>query len=323
MKRHLSIIYVLIFFAVAAISMVVIYEKGKESEALVDAEIPQETIDWINGIGKGLDDIFSTFNPNPRETPWDNDGDFGKDTASGYLTFEDSLFVFYYHEELYDEMLKCQKMAHDAIPRLVEVCGRYYYPADMNGRKVPIYLTRNQKEFESLMKSMNCSSDNWGNTAGVHVSEVSPSGYYLRCLALNGKFAYSSTSEMRHVLWHEMNHYCFFASVNYSVRVNIPMWCYEGLAEYSSRPGENANLSRRDKNQIIKECDLSERYFPYVFEVYQGGHSIFNYMESRYGLDGVRSFLQTTYSEGVATACRDNFSISLGRFEKDWKDYLR
>ena len=71
-----------------------------------------------------------------------------------------------------------------------------------------------------------------------------------------------------------------------------------------------------------KDCDLSAPYFPYVFEVYQGGHSIFCHIEDRYKVEGVKSFLRSMYSEGVTKSMERNFSVSLSQFENDWKNSL-
>ena len=55
MKRYGPIIGVFLAFAVAAFALVKVYERGKDSDRLLDTKIPQETIDWINnGMREGL-----------------------------------------------------------------------------------------------------------------------------------------------------------------------------------------------------------------------------------------------------------------------------
>lgn len=190
-----------------------------------------------------MDDILSSFDPLPRPTPCNNDGDLGKDPDTGMKTLEDDLFIFYFPESLSKEAALCQKLAHEAIPHLEDIIGKYYYPDDMNGRKAPIYLTPNQEDFERLMEKLGARRSSFERTAGITIQEISPSGYFLKGIALNGKFAFSSKAYTKNVLWHEMTHYCFFASVDYNQQVNLPMWCYEGIAEYTSFLKERNHIS--------------------------------------------------------------------------------
>lgn len=322
MKRFGPITGVLLVFILSAFALIAIYDKGKDQKPLRYADIPQETIDWINTFGEGLDDILSSFNPTPRPTPWDNEGDVGQDSEMGMKTLEDEYFIFYFPESLAKKASLCQQLAHHAIPHLEDIIGKYYYPNDMNGRKVPIYLTQNQKDFEKLMERMCPGKDDYKTTAGITISEISPSGYFLKAIALNGKFSFSSDAYTKNVLWHEMTHYCFFASIDYNQQVDLPMWCYEGIAEYTSLPGKKPSFSPKEIDMMRKDCNFADRYFPYVFENYRGGQSIFCYMEYTYSVSGVKNFLRSTYTKGVHSAIQKNFSKSLQQFESDWKSNL-
>ena len=71
-----------------------------------------------------------------------------------------------------------------------------------------------------------------------------------------------------------------------------------------------------------KDCDLAAAQFTYVFEVYQGGHSIFCFMEDKYKASGVKAFLNTLYSQGIPASMKQNFSTDLKSFEADWKSHL-
>lgn len=322
MKKLGSIAGVLLVFVLSAFALVVIYDKGKDQKPLRYADVPPETIDWINSFDDGLDDILSSFDPTPRPTPWNNDGDIGQDPETGLKTLEDELFIFYFPESLTKEASLCQKLAHQAIPHLEDIVGKYYYPEDMNGRKVPIYLMPDQKAFEKLMAQLCSGKSDYKSTSGITIQEISPSGYFLKAIALNGNFAFSDDAYTKNVLWHEMTHYCFFASVDYNQQVNLPMWCYEGIAEYTSLPGEKPSFSDEEIKMMRKDCKFTDSHFPYVFENYQGGQSIFCYMEDAYSEVGVKNFLQSTYEKGVASATQDIFSKTLQDFEKDWKRNL-
>ena len=96
----------------------------------------------------------------------------------------------------------------------------------------------------------------------------------------------------------------------------------EGIAEYTGITGRRPQFSAQEIEMMRKDCDLSAPYFPYVFEVYNGGHSIFCYMEDAYRVSGVKSFLHTMYGEGISVSMKQNFSKTVSEFEKDWKANL-
>lgn len=321
MKRFVPITSVLLVFVFAALALVKIYDKGKDQKPLRYADVPQETIDWINSLGEGLDDIFSTFNPIPRPTPWDNGGDIGKDPESGLAKLEDDYFIIYFPESLTEKAKLTLHFANEAIPRMEDIIGKYYYPSDMNGRKVPIYLAVAQKDFDRLLNKFGCSGD-YTNVDGITIYEISPSGLFLQAIVLKGSSVFRNDTYHREVQWHEMTHYCFAASLDYNHRINLPMWCTEGIAEYTGIIGRRPSFTQKEIDMMRKDCNLSAHHFPYVFEVYSGGHSIFCYMEDTYRVSGVKSFLQTVYGEGISVSMQQNFSKTIPEFEKDWKANL-
>ena len=321
MKRFLPITSILFVYILMAFVLVKIYDKGKDQKPLRYADVPQETIDWINSLGNGLNDIVSTFNPIPIPTPWDNGGDVGKDPESGFLTLEDEYFIIYYPESLEKKAKQTLQLAHEAIPRMEDIIGKYYYPSDMNGRKVPIYLAKAQADFNALMGKFGCKGD-YTNVDGITIYDISPSGLFLRAIALKGNSVFKSDEYHKEVQWHEMTHYCFAASLDYNQRIDLPMWCTEGIAEYTGIVGKRPHFSASEIEMMRKDCDLSAPHFPYVFEVYNGGHSIFCHLEDRYKVTGLKAFLHTLYIKGIPSSLKENFSTTVPAFEADWKSSL-
>jgi len=326
MKRLGPIAAVLLVFILSALALIKVYDKGKDQKPLRYADIPQETIDWFKSLGDGLDDLIPDFNPEPRPLPWDNKGDYGQDPETGLTTLEDEYFIIYFSTATKKKSAeKCLRLAHEAIPRMEEIIGKYYYPDDMNGRKVPVYLTANIEEYTEVVTRYNA-AEVAERSSGVTLMELSPSGFYLKAIALNGKYVFDryleSKNFMKDVLWHELTHYCFFASVNYNYAISLPMWCYEGIAEYTGIPDRRPSFSQENIDQMRAECDLSASRFPYVFEVYDGGHSIYCHMEDKYKVSGLKAFLQTMYSKGIPASMKENFSTTVQAFEADWKANL-
>ena len=104
--------------------------------------------------------------------------------------------------------------------------------------------------------------------------------------------------------------------------IDLPMWCTEGIAEYTGIVGRRPHFSASEIEMMRKDCDLSAPHFPYVFEVYSGGHSIFCHLEDRYKVTGVKAFLHTLYSKGIPSSLKENFSTTVPAFETDWKSSL-
>ena len=142
MKRIGTIIGILAVFLLSAFALVKVYDKGKDQKPLRYADIPQETIDWINSLGNDLNDIFSVFNPTPRPTPWDNGGDIGKDSETGLLKLEDEYFIIYYPNNLANEARRTLQFAHEAIPRMEETSLKAVH--SNQAQTIPrIFWTRN------------------------------------------------------------------------------------------------------------------------------------------------------------------------------------
>lgn len=320
MKKLGPISGVLLVFILSAIALIKIYDKGKDQKPLRYADIPQETIDWINSLGGDLDDLVSSFRPTPRPTPWTNGGDLGQDPETGFATLEDEYFIIYFQPNIEKKARYCLQYAHEGISRIADVIGKYYYPEDMNGRKVPIYLTSSKEEYLQVLTKFGAASSA-ESTAGLTIMELSPSGAYLQGIFLNGGYM-QDNSYLKEVTWHEMTHYCFYSSIDFNKAVYLPKWCYEGIAEYTEVPGRRPSFTQQEIDSLRQHCNLADRHFPYEFENYEGGNSIFCHMEDKYKFNGLTSFLQTLFKRGIPASMKENFSTTVPEFETDWKTNL-
>lgn len=324
MRKVAPLTGIVLLFILVALCMARVYDSGKDRGALVDADIPHETIEWLNGISGKLDDLISSFTPVPRPTPWGNSDDLGRDPESGLRTLEDRYFVFYFPDELTPAAHMCQLLALEAIPHLEKVMGKYFFPEEMNGRKVSVYLSKGQEDFKSMVTKICGGKDDsdYTNVAGITLMELSPAGMYLKGIVLNGAWCYADKRFTQSVLWHELSHYCFFASLDYSKRIDLPMWTYEGVAEYAAQPGFRPSFTEQEIQEIRKECSLSAPEFPQVFENYRGGHSIYCFMEDVYQLEGVKGFLETLYLRGLDAGMTETLGTDLNEFEEAWKNHF-
>ena len=321
MKKLIIVFGILILWAVI---FAVVYERGKQRPGLLYAEIPKETVEFINNLSNHLSDILSSFNPKPDPKDWDNGSNFGEDTQSGLLKYEDEYFIIYYDPSNRKEAQIMKEHAHNAIRPLAGLFGKYFYPADVNGRKLPVYLGKTKSEFGRLVKMLTPHADDEITTraAGVYISETSSMGCLTKGIVINNELTFTSDRFAKTVIWHEMAHYVFFTSLNYGKNMNVQMWCYEGIAEYFARQGERLTFTKKQIEDMQKECDFSARHFKYVYQNYQGGESIFRFTEKQYSKQAVTGFLSTLYQEGVTLSLKSNFSVDLKQFEQNWKNYL-
>ena len=324
MNKAINWIIIIVIFIIGSVLTLFVYQGGKERSGILYAEIPQETVDFIKDLSNHLTDVLISFNPNPKPKDWDNGSNIGEDPQSGLLKFEDDYFIIYYHPSSLKEAQLVKDFAHKAISPLTGICGRYYYPKDVNGRKLPIYLAHTKSEFVRLNNLLlgSTSKSDYTNVSGLYISQASSMGCLTKGIVINNELAFTSSNFAKVVVWHEMTHYVFFTALNYGVRLRLPMWSYEGIAEYVAREGAKLSFTNREIANMREQCNFEAAYFPYVYQNYQGGESIFRFMEKLYSKTGVTNFLQTLYAEGVSNSLDKNFQLDIKTFEQNWKNYL-
>lgn len=142
-----------------------------------------------------------------------------------------------------------------------------------------------------------------------------------------------SYEDFRHVIEHElvhgvMNDYMyggsFQAYLTGRIRVQIPHWFSEGLAEYGSR-----------KDQFYAQSDMfirdavTEGYLPMIeqmggFASYMVGPSIFKFMEEKYGKEKVAEFVTKMRAAGTAPGSFEStFGMKIDEFSEKWAMYQR
>jgi len=135
----------------------------------------------------------------------------------------------------------------------------------------------------------------------------------------------ASLSETNHVLGHELVHafqYDIAKRGNSSV-VLMPLWFVEGMAEYLSIGGMDAQTAMwmrdavaQDKLPSIKDLS-SPRFFPYRY-----GQAIWSYLAGRFGPDVVPRLLKAR-SEKVANRLKAVTGLSAEQLSRDWHAVLR
>jgi hypothetical protein len=320
MKRLTNWIYLSFFLAIWVVMLSFLYEKGKLPGGLIYGQIPQQTIDYFTKLVDVLD-ISIKYKPEIRPRDWRDKWNYGEDPRTGLKKIEDEYFIVYFNdsEKEMDHAGKIISMAHDAIPYLADMMGRYFYPEDVNQRKLPIYVTDSKDQFAEVSRIISENDRlNSDNVLGWYSCTYSRMGNLTKGITLSPGI-WQTDSLARKVLWHEMNHYVYFTSLHYDKVVRPYVWVSEGLADYFSSPG------RPLTEEQIKRCltyTLSKN-FPDFSANYWGGESVYRFMEATYQPNAVKAFIQNTYTETIENSIENIFHKNISVFEAEWKQAIQ
>lgn len=325
-KNTLTIFAIIALFVLSSIGIGTAFHIGIGRPPIRYAQIPEGTKLKLRKIF-GVDDGHSVTIIMDGPTNWDNVDDFG--STDKWDKEEDKNFIVYYHKDKdatwQGHAQAILKAANNNIDRLTELMGSYFYPRDMNGRKLPIYLTRTAKEYHQTNSALGCAQTMEGSL-GLTITCIGNLGCKTVGITLNPKcFQDAPTGPNGYikVLMHEMNHYVYRSSIDYTKDIGIYNWMIEGIAEYCCDRSDHEKIGDPARiEHIEKDCFLDKDFPTERNEQYWAGESFFLYTESMYGEKLIREFLKNSY-----TAVKDSVFISFPNKEKDehykWVQYLK
>ena len=142
-----------------------------------------------------------------------------------------------------------------------------------------------------------------------------------------------SYEQFRHVLHHElvhgvMNDYMYGGSIqgliSGRIRVQIPLWVSEGLAEYDSRYKEFDTQSDMFVRDAVMEAYLPNLMQMSGYAVYTAGPTVFRYMEDKYGKEKVSEFMTKLRVAGTTNSTFEStFGMKEEEFSEKWATYQR
>jgi Tol biopolymer transport system component len=142
----------------------------------------------------------------------------------------------------------------------------------------------------------------------------------------------ASNREFKHVIHHELVHAFINDSVYggslknmvaNSIRVQIPMWMNEGLAEYLSS-GWDTN-----SEMWIRDLAINGKEFPEIYQLtgymaYRGGQSVWNFITEKWGEESIAEiFYQLKKANNVETGFKKALGIDLKKLNEQWHQYLK
>ena len=323
-----KIVPILIAFVVVALLVAKLYDTGVNRPSMMYKHIPKETSDWINQMsgmgygdrgttgdsgngyseterrenGSGLDISASPTGP----FNWQNKDDYLSKPSSGMRKWgkqENRNVVVYYYKDKdavwqgrAKSVIDC---AEDAMPQLKDLFGKYYYPEDMNGRKLAVYLADSVKHYETMVRKLSGERASLGDmdeSNGLLVMEVGPLGCQVRGIVLHPSCFAKGSTIYKQVLRCEMARMCFFASLDYSRQIHHFRWYSEGLAEYFSQYCPMSEAMDGDMVQFVEDKCFLDREFKEMGAMgLEAADSFFRFYADKKGSEALRDLVRLSY----------------------------
>ena len=287
-------------FVVLAIIVAKVYDIGLHRPPLKYAHIPIPTQDYLRNLGKNTKDQGISYS-DQGPFDWGNDNDLGRKKAEAWKTEEDENFVIYYHRD--QEAIwqaHAQDVLHQArenIDYLKDLFGVYFYAADMNGRRLAIYLPENAGLYSTTIANlMELPHADGSGSLGITITQVGPLGCMTKGIVLHPKCfdvePYNVNGFVK-VLQHEMCHYVFFSALDYSKNVSHYLWVSEGIAEYFCDRHDHRQVHAPDSVEFINSnCQLTAEFPHEGNAAYWAGESFFRFLEKKGKKSEVKKFIQ-------------------------------
>src|SRR5688572_17029830 len=131
---------------------------------------------------------------------------------------------------------------------------------------------------------------------------------------------------------HELTHQFEFDMIPTSlIRRSVPLWVNEGLSDYMTglwRPQDLMQVRDAAVADIIPKMSKLEGYSEVGGGrmIYNLGHAVFEFMESRWGKEGIRGYLfalRKAVIGGGEEAYEEAFKISAEEFDQQFDKYLK
>jgi Tol biopolymer transport system component len=246
--------------------------------------------------------------------PWPADAQYFGRNKVQYRDFDFQVvstehFDIYYYPEQQELVGHVARMAERWHSRLAKV-----FNGGLSGRQ-PLILYASSADFrQTNALSGEIGEGTGGVTEGLRRRIIMPSA--------------GSLAEIDHVLGHELVHAFQYDTSGRGgagpAFLRMPLWMVEGLAEYLSIGGVDAQTAMwlRDavaSNELPTIRDLDNpRFFPYRF-----GHAFWAYVAGRWGDDMVMALFDAAMKTSPEDAIRGVLGIEPKQFAEEWHEAIR
>jgi Tol biopolymer transport system component len=229
-----------------------------------------------------------------------------------WWTYETDHFIIYYYPAIEPHL---EQMASYAESAYQHVSSELKYDL---AHKVPLILFQTSSEFQQQNVIPGAAQEGVGAFAEpVRQRIVMPMD--------------APHDLLYRLIVHELAHQFQYDMIPTSlIRRAVPLWVNEGMADYLTgiwRPQDLMAIRDAAVADIIPKMtrlegasDLSSRM------VYNLGHAVFEFMESRWGKEGIREYiynLRKAVIGGGEEAYQESFELSADEFDQEFEKYLK
>jgi hypothetical protein len=230
-----------------------------------------------------------------------------------WYTYETDHFIMYYYPEIEPHL---ERMAGYAESAYQHVSSELKYDL---AHKIPLILFQTSSEFQQQNVVPGAAQEGVGAFAEPIRTRIvmpmdEPPDLLYRLIV--------------HELTHQFDYDIIPASL---VRRGTPLWIHEGLADYMTgewRPMDLMAVRDAAVADIIPKMSKLEGYSDVggARMIYNLGHAIFEFIESKWGKDGLRAYLfslRKSVIGGGEDAYEEAFKITAEEFDQQFDKYLK
>lgn len=129
--------------------------------------------------------------------------------------------------------------------------------------------------------------------------------------------------ELTHIFQYDMLYNNKLSTI---IRAEAPTWFTEGMASWVADDEDNLDRMVLRDAAINSNFSSLGAFSGLSYLAYRIGHSAFNFMEERYGIEGVRNFLwqyRKNITGSIGAAIERAFETPVEEFDRDFRKYLR
>jgi hypothetical protein len=231
-----------------------------------------------------------------------------------WMTYETDHFVIYFYPEIQPHL---ERMAGYAESAYQHISTELKY--DLGPEKVALILFQTSSEFQQQNVIPGAAQEGVGAFAEPTRKRIlmpmdEPPDLLYRLMV------------------HELTHQFEFEIIPTSLmRRNVPLWVNEGLSDYMTgfwRPLDLMSVRDAAVTDIVPRMSQLDEYggFSSPRMIYNLGHAVFEFMEAKWGKEGLRQYLfalRKSVIGGGESAYQEAFKIDPEEFDQQFEKYLK
>lgn len=216
----------------------------------------------------------------------------------------------------YDEEKKAlQKVVDTAESAYDDLSRKFNYQIS---KKIPLIYYHTHSAFEQTNVDLNFIPEGVGAFA-----EPARNRMVVPIDTTDEKLLQLITHELTHIFEYEI---LFQGKLGKTVTANPPLWLMEGLASFMAQDEDSKD------RMVLRDAVVNDEVPPITraqgggFFAYRFGHAVFEYMQQKYGWEGIRDFIyeyRNTLGSSVDKALKRAFEVTPDEFDSRFRTWLR